>query len=133
MLLMSRGFKSLPPGVFEKRDLYSRSYWRQANFIANCFWRRWRIEYLLTLQTRSKWHDAQQNLKKGDLVLVSEELLHRGKWPLGIVIEPISGNDGLVRSAKVKFYGTIKTRPVVKLCRLELDCDTSKIGLTDFR
>ena len=125
MLLLSKRCESLPPGIFEKRDLYSRRYWRQANFIADCFWRRWLIEYLPTLQTRTKWHDEKPNLKKGDLVLVSDEQLHRGQWPLGIVIEPISGGDGLVRSAKVKFDGTVKTRPIVKLCRLELDCETS--------
>ena len=54
-------------------------------------------------------------------MLVSDEQLHRGQWPLGVVIEPISGNDGLVRSAKIKFDGNIKTRPIVKLCKLELD------------
>ena len=125
MLLTSTRCANLPPGVFKKRDFYSRRYWRQANFIADCFQRRWLIEYLPTLQTRSKWQDAQQNLKKVDLVLLSDEQLHRGQWRLGIVTKPISGNDGLVRSAKVKFDGTIKTRPVVKLCSLELDCDTS--------
>ena len=68
---------SLPPGVFKKRDLCSRRFWRKANVIADCFLRRWLIEYLPTLQTRSKWHDAQQNLKNGDLVLVSDEQVHR--------------------------------------------------------
>ena len=123
MLLTARRCESLPPGVFEKRDIYSRRYWRQANFLADCFWRRWIAEYLPTLQTRSKWYNVQNNLKEGDLVLVSDEQLHRGQWPLGKVIEPIQGHDGLVRSAKVKFEGTIKTRPIVKLCRLELDSD----------
>ena len=47
-------------------------------------------------------------------MLIADEQLHRGKWHLGIVIEPISGNNGLLRSAKVKFDGTIKTRFVVK-------------------
>ena len=58
-------------------------------------------------------------------MLVSDEQLHRGQWPLGIVVEPISGEDGLVRSAKVKFDGTVKTRPIVKLCKLELDSEKS--------
>ena len=103
MLLVKKRCKSLPPGVFEKRDVYSRQYWRQANFIADLFWRRWLLEYLPILNARSKWHDAQRNLSKGDLVLIADEQLHRGQWPLGVVIEPISGNDGLVGSAKVKF------------------------------
>ena len=123
MLLTLRKCESLPPGIFDKHDLFSRRYWRQANFIANCFWKRWLAEYLPTLQVRSKWHNIEKNLKQGDLVLVSDEQVHRGQWPLGIVTEPIHGNDGLVRSAKVKFEGSVKTRPIVKLCRLELDFD----------
>ena len=54
-------------------------------------------------------------------MLVSDEPLHRGQWPLGMVMEPIFGKDGLVRSAKGKFDGTVKTTPIVKLCKLELD------------
>ena len=57
-------------------------------------------------------------------MIVSDEQLHRGQWPLGIVEEPIFGKDGLVRSAKVKFNGTVKIRPITKLCRLELDLPT---------
>ena len=67
-------------------------------------------------------------------MLVSDEQVHRGRWPLGIVKEPVSSNDGLVRSALVKFDGTVKTGPIVKLCKLELDhSDTGQIGLTDFQ
>ena len=58
MLLVGKRCESLPPGVFEKRDVYSRRYWRQANFIADLFWRRWLLEYLPTLNNRSKWHDV---------------------------------------------------------------------------
>ena len=121
MLLGSPTSDSLPPGIFDKRELYSKRYWRQANYLADSFWRRWLQEYLPTLQTRSKWTSPQRNLQANDIVLVADELLPRGQWPLGIVIEPLKGNDGLVRAAKVKFQGTVKTRPIVKLCLLEED------------
>ena len=49
-----------------------------------------------TVRRRSKSRGV-----KGDLVLIADELLHRGQWPLSVVIEPISGNDGLGRSAKI--------------------------------
>jgi hypothetical protein len=121
MLLAGRRVESLPPGVFDKKDLYSRRYWRQMNYLADVFWRRWLAEYLPILQSRSKWATERENLEKGDLVLVSEDNIPRGQWPLGIVTEPIPGEDGLVRSAKIKFQGTVKTRPITKLCRLEED------------
>ena len=62
------------------------------------------MENLPTLNTSSKWYDVQQNLRKGDLVLKADEQLQRRQWPIGIVMEPISGNDGLVRSEKVKLW-----------------------------
>ena len=119
MLLGARSSDSLPPGLFDKRELYSRKYWRQANYLADMFWRRWLKEYLPTLQSRSKWTTVEENLKTNEIVLVADDLLPRGQWPLGIVVEPLPGSDGLVRSAKVKFQGTVKTRLIVKLCRLE--------------
>ena len=119
MLLGARSSDSLPPGLFDKRELYSRKYWRQANYLADMFWRRWLKEYLPTLQSRSKWTTVEENLKTNEIVLVADDLLPRGQWPLGIIVEPLPGSDGLVRSAKVKFQGTVKTRPIVKLCRLE--------------
>ena len=103
MLLMEKRCESLPLGVFEKRDVYSRRYRRQANFIADLL-----QQYFSTLNTRTKWYDAQQNLRKSDLELIAYEQLHKGQWHLRIVIEPIPSNDELVRSAKVKFNRTIK-------------------------
>ena len=103
MLLAGRRCLSLPPGVFQKTDLYSRRYWRQANYLADTFWRSWLSEYLPTLQQRSKWLTPKENLKENDLVLVSDDNVPRGQWPLGIVTEVMPGADGLVRAAKVKF------------------------------
>ena len=58
MLLVGKRCESLPPGVFEQCDVYRRRYWRQANFIADLFWRRWLLEYFPFLNNRSKWHDT---------------------------------------------------------------------------
>ena len=40
-LLLQRRNLFVPPGIFPKEDVYSRKQWRQAQFIANCFWSRW--------------------------------------------------------------------------------------------
>ena len=52
LLLKPNGL--LPPGVFDKRDLYFRKQWRQVQYLANVFWSRWIKEYLPTLQHRQK-------------------------------------------------------------------------------
>ncbi len=42
----------LPPGLFVNEDLYSRRRWRQVQYIADLFWKRWIQEYLPLLQAR---------------------------------------------------------------------------------
>ena len=45
-ILLLTSNSSLPPGVFKPEDQYSKSWWRQAHYLANVFWRRWIREYL---------------------------------------------------------------------------------------
>lgn len=68
-LLLLRGNASLPLGIFDKDDSYSRRWWRQAQYYANQFWNRWIKEYIPLLQPRSKWLRPKENLKAGDIVL----------------------------------------------------------------
>lgn len=76
-------------------------------------------EYLPLLQHRPKWRNVTENVRVNDIVLVMDENLPRGEWPLGLVCEVNCGRDGLVRSARVKVAKVIKTRPVTKLVLLE--------------
>ena len=39
-LLLLRSGSSLPPGIFDKDDLYSRRRWRQVQYLSDVFWRR---------------------------------------------------------------------------------------------
>ena len=45
----------LPPGLFEKEDLYSSRRWKHVQYLANLFWRQWVREYLPLLQECQKW------------------------------------------------------------------------------
>ena len=50
MLLTGRNNQSsLPPGVFEARETLTRRRWRQVQYLADVFWKRWLREYLPTL------------------------------------------------------------------------------------
>jgi len=40
-LLLLKTTPSLPPGVFQKEDLYARRRWKQAQYISDLFWKRW--------------------------------------------------------------------------------------------
>lgn len=118
-LLLLRCNPSLPPGVFDPSDNYPRRRWRQVQYLASLFWKRWLKEYLPTLQIRQKWYTSERNFVPGDLVLIVDENAKRGEWPLGKVLEANTGRDGLVRSVKVFTRGSTLTRPITKLCFLE--------------
>lgn len=45
----------IPPGLFHKEDLLSRRRWKQVQYLADIFWKRWLKEYLPLLQSRQKW------------------------------------------------------------------------------
>ncbi|XP_038076006.1 uncharacterized protein LOC119744087 [Patiria miniata] len=118
-LLLLRANPSLPPGLFQKEDVYSRRRWRQAQFLADQFWNRWLREYLPVLQLRQKWTQRVQNLQVGDLVLVADDRVSRGHWPLGRVSQTYPDHEGNVRQVEVKTGTGYFRRPITKLCLVE--------------
>ena len=107
------------PGVFDQKDSFCRRRWRQIQYLADVFWRRWQHEYLSTLQLRQKWLQSSRNLNVNDVVLIMDDTSPRNWWPLGRVLETHPGPDGLVRSVKLVSRSGTLTRPVHKLCLLE--------------
>ena len=54
-LLTAKTSVVLPPRAeFQQADVYSRKRWRRVQYLLNVFWSRWQIEYLQSLQQRSK-------------------------------------------------------------------------------
>ena len=118
-LLLHDQNSCLPLGIFTENDNYARRWWKQANYLTNIFWKRWLQEYLPCLQKRTKWQRPVVNFKKGDVVLVSNENVPRGQWPLGLVTTAYPDGDGMVRVVELKMKNGIIKRPVHKLCLLE--------------
>ena len=114
-LLLQRSGVPLPPGLFDEADGAGRRRWKQVQYLADLFWRRWRREYLPLLQIRTKWLRQSPNLSVGDTVILVEENAPRCHWSLGRIVEVFVGSDGLVRSAKVRTSSTTVERPVTKL------------------
>ena len=50
----------------------------------------------------ASWQKETAPIQVGDIVLVSEDNVSRGNWPLGRVEEVHLGKDGLVRTATVR-------------------------------
>ena len=85
-----------PPGNFLPMDLYSCRQWKQVQDLADQFWRRWRREYLQSLQSRKKWNKVQRDHVEGDVVLMKEDGEYHNDWPMGCVTNAISSQDGKV-------------------------------------
>ena len=117
-LLLQRSGQDLPPGRFVQEDTFHRRL-RQVQYLADQFWVRWIKEYLPTLQKRHKWLKPSWNITAGDLVLIRRENTPRCQWPLGLVMNVYPGQDGLVRSVKVKCRAGTYERPITKICLLE--------------
>ena len=119
-LLLQRTVSALPPGTCVKEDMLLRKKWRQTQILADHFWRRWLKEYVPALQERQKWHRPRRSAQGGDLVLVVDQNLPRGKWHLGHIVRVILGKDGLVGTVEVKTRSSSSLlRPIQKLCLLE--------------
>ena len=119
-LLLLRSGPKLPPGVFRKEDVYSRRRWRQIQYLADVFWRRWIREYLPQLQERQKWAYPSRNFAVDDIVLVVDDRVPRSSWPLGRITSVRKNNtDEHVRSVTVKTRTSLYDRPVDKIVLLE--------------
>ena len=90
------------------------------------FWNRWRKEYLVGLREfhKSKIVGSGKLIQVGDVVLVSEDNVKRGKWRMAEVEKLVVGHDGEVRGAKIrvtkKGKRSIMSRPLQKLYPLEV-------------
>ena len=80
------------------------------------FWNRWRREY----------PRSSAEVKTGDVVVIQDDNVKRGRWKTGIIEEVIKGKDGNIRGAKVWKIGKgkpeILNRPLQKLFPLEITC-----------
>ena len=114
-----RSAMNLPPEIISENDRYNRKKWRQAQLLANHYWKRWLREYLPSLQERGKWNQPQRNVQVNDLVLIADDNLPRNTWPMGRIVDVFPGNDGLVRTVDVRAKNSVYRRPVAKICLLE--------------
>ena len=117
-LLLLKANPNLPPCVAEKSEPYARKRWKQIQYLANVFWKRWTREYLVQLQERQKWLRPKENTKIGDIVLVVDGSRPRNVWPMGRVTATMPDKNGLVRQAVIKTKSSTLVRPVSKLCLL---------------
>ena len=120
-LAIGRSLHSIPSGSIKKEDrghVIQRFFYQQR--LLNHFWKRWRQEYLQKLSIRNKWKVEQPSLEIGDVVLISDDNVQRGKWPMGRIIKVHRGKDGLICTATLQIQKGELRNPVQRLHRLEI-------------
>ncbi|XP_055706055.1 uncharacterized protein LOC129803485 [Phlebotomus papatasi] len=124
--LVGRSLTALPEQPLLDHPENRLKQWTLGQQRLQFFWKRWREEFLHTLQQRSKWTDTQPSLSIGDMVIVKEDNLPPAKWMLGRVITVYPGADGAVRVAAIRTASGVYKRAVTKLCLLPIDKDFQK-------
>ncbi|XP_059356924.1 uncharacterized protein LOC132095850 [Carassius carassius] len=89
------------PGNFEIGHLH-KNQWRQVQMLADSFWKRWKQEYLYTLQPRRKWTEERKSIQEGDIVLLKDGEAKRSEWPIGLIAKTIASSDGKICKVMVK-------------------------------
>jgi hypothetical protein len=81
----------------------------------------WYTDYLQCLQVRTKNYKEQVPISLGELVILKDDNIDQGDWPLARIIELCPGKDGIVRVVRVKTSAGSYLRPVTKICKLPFE------------
>ena len=116
--LIGKPLEALPDPSLSYRSISLLRRWHLCQAIVRHFWKRWSTEYIVSLRRFTKWHHPTRNAQVGDIVLLQEDNLIPGKWPLARIVKTHPGSDGLVRIVTVKTNSGIYKRPVNKVALL---------------
>lgn len=100
--------------------------WNLVQRLSYDLWVRWKSEYLLLLQRRSKWKRPNLDFKVNDIVLMKDVEQFQRVWPMGRIVKVYPGTDGHVRAVDVISNGKIFRRTVHKL--VHLLCEEDRDG-----
>ena len=108
------------PETVDTVDFVARKRWRRVQELVRHVWSRWLREWVPELRRRNKWQHATRDFVVGDLVLIIDINVPRGRWNMGKIDQVYPGRDGRVRTVTVKTCNGTYVRAVTKLCHLEL-------------
>ncbi|GFY19008.1 integrase catalytic domain-containing protein [Trichonephila clavipes] len=119
--LIGRPITSIPePNLIDVNE-NRLSRWEKITKVVQPTWKKWKSDYLNTLQARSKWITEKNDLMIGQMVLIKEDFLPINTWPLDRILEVYYGSDGKVRVVKVKTQSGEFKRAISKIAVLPID------------
>lgn len=81
-------------------------------------WSRWKTEYLVQLQRRSKWQQPEREIQVNDIVIMKDASSFLRTWPMARVTKVYLGSDGHVRVVDVFTQDKTFRRPITRLVPL---------------
>ena len=77
-------------------------------------------EYLPQIRSRQKWYFRNDNLRVGDVVVVTDPGTVRRQWNIGRIEQTYPDPNGLVRVVDVRVNGKNLKRPLTRISPLEI-------------
>ena len=122
--LIGRPLMTLPDMAVSPQPLSLIRRWHLCQTVVKHFWKRWSLEYLITLQKSYKWTRPSRNISVGDVVILFEDGMVPTRWPLARIVKTHPGRDGVVRVVDVKTSKGLYRRPVHKIAVLLSENET---------
>jgi hypothetical protein len=81
---------------------YGKSRYKIVQVLADQFWKEWRQFYLSEITDRKIWKRRKEEVRVGNVVVITNKMLARNMWNLGLITGTVPGSDGLVRRVTVR-------------------------------
>ncbi|XP_055604159.1 uncharacterized protein LOC129752396 [Uranotaenia lowii] len=118
--LTGSALKAVPDRDFSDINYDRLKQWQKVQKIVQDIWKRWHLEYLSTLQPRTKWFRPPVTFQPGQLVLLRDENTPPMRWPTARIIDVHPGSDGIIRVVSLQTPKAKTTRCVQKICLLPI-------------
>ncbi|XP_055543032.1 uncharacterized protein LOC129728608 [Wyeomyia smithii] len=87
--------KSVPDSDLSKISSNRLRQWHLVQKLFQNLWKRWLLEYLSTLQPRTKWCNPPFQLQTGQLVILRNNNIAPIQWPMARILQDHPGPDGI--------------------------------------
>lgn len=85
--LTGSALKAVPDADYTEIAVNRLSRWHHVQKLYQQLWKRWHLEYLSTLQPRSKWLSPPVQIKENQLVIVRDENSPPMHWPTARIVQ----------------------------------------------
>ena len=102
-LLMGRSTNAVPDDSNLALHMKKSERYELIQHVTSDFWYRWTQQVTPEAVIRQQWHEKGRNLKIGDIVLVHDKSMVKGKYTLAVVDSVKVSDDELVRSCTVSY------------------------------